>query len=151
MAKKLELVLRILVIICCIALVCLTIPYWIYIKYAADNSAWVALALYIVSCVILLILALIGTLGSIKKSRGLLLYFAVVMIIMLLFGIAQIIVTSLDVAGCKEGGNFTFLCSTNTAGYYVPVAIILFINLIGGIIALVLRWKLNNDQPKNFY
>eukprot|EP01133_Synstelium_polycarpum_P000162 gene162-192_t len=151
--KKLELFLRILVIFCGIALIGLTVPYWIYMKIAIDNEAWVGMAIYIISAVILLILAFLGIFGAIKKNRGVLLYFAIVMIVMLLFGIAQIIVTALDVAGCgsDSDSNFSFLCSRSTAGYYAPVAVLLFINLFGAIVAICLRWKLDHDTDGNYY
>ncbi|EFA85489.1 hypothetical protein PPL_01446 [Heterostelium album PN500] len=150
--KKMEMFLRIMVIFCAIALIGLTVPYWIYLKYAVDDSAWVAFAIYLISALLLIFLAFIGIFGAVKKNRGLLLYFAVVMIIMLLFAVAQIIVTTLDLTDCSDkGNNFSFLCSRNSAGYYAPVAVLLFINLFGAIVALVLRWKLVHDTSGNYY
>ncbi|GAM27889.1 hypothetical protein SAMD00019534_110650 [Acytostelium subglobosum LB1] len=148
-----EKLLQIYIIFCAIALICLTIPFWIYMKYAADDSAWVAFAIYIISAIILIILAIIGIFGSIKKNQTLLLYFALVNIVMLAFGIAQLIVTAQNLKNCSNDGsnNFSFLCSKNTSGYYVPVALLLFINLTGAIASLILRWQQDKDTPGNYY
>ncbi|EGG17883.1 hypothetical protein DFA_08884 [Cavenderia fasciculata] len=153
MGSKLETALRVIVIFCGVALACLTIPYWIYMKIAIDHDSYVPMGIYIASAIILLILAFLGIFGAIRKSRGLLLYFAVVMIMMFLFGIAQIIVTALDVAGCGDdpSSNFSFLCSVNTVGYYVPVGILLFINIFGAVMALWLRYKLVHDTEGKYY
>ncbi|KAF2070370.1 hypothetical protein CYY_008313 [Polysphondylium violaceum] len=154
MGAKAEVLLRILVILCGIALIGLTVPYWIYMKYAIDDNAYVGMAIYIVSAVILIILAILAFVGSIKKMRSLLLYFAIVMIVMLIFGIVQIIITNLDIANCDDSGvddNFSFLCAISKPAYYVPMAILLFINLFGAVVSLILRYKLAHDTDGKYY
>ncbi|KYQ88953.1 hypothetical protein DLAC_10542 [Tieghemostelium lacteum] len=151
--RNIETFLRVLIIIIGIALLGLTVPYWIYLKQSVDNEAWVALGIYIASALILIILAVLAFIGAIKKNRGILLYFAVVMIVMLVFGIAQIIVTNLDITGCggDANDNFSFLCSLSSVAYYLPMALLLFVNLLGAIVALVLRWRLNHDTSGKYY
>ncbi|GAM20426.1 hypothetical protein SAMD00019534_036010 [Acytostelium subglobosum LB1] len=141
-----------MVIFCAIALGGLTAPYFIYMVEAYNVKAWLAFGLYIASAFILLVLAVIGLISAIKKNRGLLLYFAMTNMVMLIFGVAQIIVTSLTLTNCDdENNNFNFLCSKNTAGYFAPVAVLLFINLIATVFSLVLRWKLVNDTKGDYY
>ncbi|EGC38674.1 hypothetical protein DICPUDRAFT_91384 [Dictyostelium purpureum] len=72
---------------------------------------------------------------------------------MLAFGIAQIIVTNLQLVDCgkESDSSFSFLCSTGKGAYYVPMAILLFINLCGGVFGIVCRHLIDNDQKGNYY
>ncbi|EDR41047.1 hypothetical protein DDB_G0295689 [Dictyostelium discoideum AX4] len=126
-------------------------PFWIYFKRAADKKTFRSVAVFLVRAVILLIFAAFGNIGSIKKSKILLLKFSIINIIMLLFGIAQIIVT--NVVDCENDpdNSFSFLCSNSEGAYYAPMILLLAVNLCGAVFGLILRYVIVHDTKGNYY
>jgi len=142
---------KLLTIIAAILVGLCSIPFWVYLKYAVDQSNWVDVALYVISGVVLIIIAIVGLIGVFKKSRYLLLLFIIALILMAIFVLIQLIIFFVNYHSCDvDNGDKTvsdlFPCDFNVGAYLAPTIIIIAIFLIGAFVAIMLR-RAYEDAP----
>jgi hypothetical protein len=129
-----------------------SIPYWYYVNTSSSqpNSDATTLVLYIISAILLIAVAACGCFGTFFLSVALLAMFAMVNLVMYVFEVVQVILTYVTYLDCQDQGNrfpnspFTFICQqgTNDGWYWVPVLILIYINICAVISACCLRWRI---------
>jgi len=140
------------VIFTAIAIIILTIPYWIHLSYSIDNKDYTWVILDILSAVFMIILGTIGLIGALKPGRLLLLIYAVGMLAMFIFILIQLIINAVIYQQCDDTTLYFFTCNYNFAGYIAPTVIMLVITLAGGIFAIFLRKQIAvDDKPSGSY
>jgi len=155
-------VFSVLTIIICVILFLLSGWYWWYIDLAvtAATPDVTAIVLYAISGVLLIVMSIIGVCAIFKKSDNLICYFAIVMMVMFIFGIVQIGLTVYSKSQCNSttgtsnssGNPFSFICGLGLGeadvGYWIPTISILAGTLIGFIFAIILKclWKKDDDK-----
>jgi len=144
---------KIVVIATAIAIILLTIPYWIHLNYSVHHSDVVWIVLDVLSAVFMIILGVIGIIGALKSGRMLLLIYAIGMLCMFIFILIQMIINLIDYRTCDNETNLViFTCNYNEAGYLVPTVLMLIITLVGGIAAILLRKQIvADDKPSGSY
>jgi len=139
-------------IFCAIAIIILTIPYWIHLSYSVTNNDYTWIILDVLSAVFMIILGTIGLIGALKPGRMLLLIFAVGMLAMFLFILIQLIINSIIYQQCDDTTLYFFTCDYNLASYMVPTVIMLVVTLAGGIFAIFYRKQIaEDDKPAGSY
>jgi len=131
-----------------------SVPFWVYLKYAIDVDNWVNVALYIISAVVLIIIAIVGLLGVFKKSRYLLLIFIIVLILMIIFVLIQLIIFFLNYHTCdldQKVVNQIFPCDFNIGAYLAPTIIILVIFVVATFVSIMLRRAIEDDAAAGSY
>eukprot|EP01102_Stenamoeba_stenopodia_P018368 TRINITY_DN671_c0_g1_i1.p1 TRINITY_DN671_c0_g1~~TRINITY_DN671_c0_g1_i1.p1 ORF type:complete len:165 (+),score=15.25 TRINITY_DN671_c0_g1_i1:261-755(+) len=143
----------ILLLISCGCLFLATGPYWYYIAAVPDSA--VNVAFFTISAVTLMLLACLGAYGALKKHKGVLLYFALVMVVMMSFTIAQVSLTLIALTSCGPGssGFFNFMCEINQAVFFAHSTIIIVVAMMCCLCSWCLRWRLQKqeDDPNNKY
>jgi len=142
----------VLEVISCLVLICATGPYWYYI--GAQPSDGVNVAFFVISACTILILCTLGIIGALKKSKGILLYFGLIMIVMVLFTLAQVTLTLIALSNCSDSGSFFhFMCQINEIVYFAHSTVIVIVALVCSICAFILRWRLQlvESDPDNYY
>jgi len=135
-----------------IALVILTIPYWIFLKTSVDNSDWLWVILDILSAVFMIILAIIGIIGALKGGKFLLMIYAIGMFCLALFILIQMIIFLINYHQCSDTVLYIFECNFNLGGYLAPTIIMLVVCIVGGVAAVMLFKQLKSDaQPAGSY
>jgi len=145
-------VLIVLLIISCIVLMCATGPYWYYI--AVNSSSGVNDAFFVISAVTLLILGTLGIVGALKKHKGILLYFGLIMLVMVMFTMAQVVLTFIALSNCADKSSFfSFMCNINEIVYFAHSTVIIIVALVCSVLAFMLRWRLKKieEDPDNYY
>jgi len=143
---------KIIVIVTAIAIIILTIPYWIHLKYSVDNNDILWIILDILSAVFMIILGIIGIVGALKPGRMLLLIYAIGMICLFIFILIQLIVNALVYQQCDDTTLYLFTCNYNLASYIVPTVIMLVITICGGVFGILLRKEIADDsKPAGSY
>jgi len=145
---------RLLTIIAAILVGLCSVPFWVYLKFAADQDNWVNVALYVISGVVLIIVAIIGLIGVFKKARFLLLIFIIVMILMVIFVLIQLIIFFVNYHTCdidEKVISDLFPCDFNIGAYLAPTIIILIIFVVAAFVAIMLRRAYSDDQGSGSY
>jgi len=150
---------QIVVIVVGVLLCLLSLPYWIYIKYAIASSDVTNLALYIITAVFLLVIGGFVIYSAIQSKAEWLLILAIILICVFIIAFVQLIITSVTYTECTGAGTsgfFSSICYSTLASFYVPVVILLVVTLGGGIMCLLLRKKIKDEEeggggPKGSY
>jgi len=111
---------------------------------ATTPVGWLNIVIAVVSMLCLIVMAIVGFVGIFKPSKGCLLWFGIVMIILAIFALITIILFFLNVGG------FTAQASNSTGlqtGLFLAITIIVIvIAVIGAIAALLLRWSFKREE-----
>eukprot|EP01119_Soliformovum_irregulare_P006941 TRINITY_DN19351_c0_g1_i1.p1 TRINITY_DN19351_c0_g1~~TRINITY_DN19351_c0_g1_i1.p1 ORF type:complete len:160 (-),score=27.70 TRINITY_DN19351_c0_g1_i1:140-619(-) len=159
MSKKKN-VLTVIFIILCALLFLFSAWYWYYLYVAVGRGDTAAIVIYIISALLLIIMAFIGILSALRMFKTVIIYFAIVMLVMFILGVVQLCVVIYSSTACNSEDNpFTFICNLDpkNAGvaYWIPTGLILLLNLLCAIFSLVLRstWEPKEEKggPKNYY
>jgi len=147
---------RLLTIIFSVLVGLCSIPFWVYLKYAVDQDNWVNVALYVISGVVLIILAIVGLIGVFKKSRFLLLLFIIALILMVIFVLIQLIIFFVNYHSCDidKGDKVVsdlFPCDFNIGAYLAPTIIVIAIFVIGAFVAIMLRRAYDDESGSGSY
>jgi len=148
-----QIIWKIGVLVTAIAIIILTIPYWIDLDYYNREQDWVWVALDIVSAVLMIILGIIGIVGALKLGRLLLLIYIIGMLCLFVFILIQLIVNSVIYGSCDGSVAFVFSCTYGLAQYLVPTILMFVITILGGIFGILLRKQIVADEKPagNYY
>lgn len=148
----LSLIYKIGVIVTAIAIILLTIPYWIHLSFSIENNDIVWIILDVLSAVFMIILGIIGIVGALKPGKLLLLIYAIGMICMFIFILIQLIIQSIIYQQCDDKIVYVFSCNYDRASYLAPTIIMLIITIVGGVFAILLRKQIVVDaKPEGSY
>eukprot|EP01100_Stratorugosa_tubuloviscum_P001446 TRINITY_DN1320_c1_g4_i1.p1 TRINITY_DN1320_c1_g4~~TRINITY_DN1320_c1_g4_i1.p1 ORF type:complete len:164 (+),score=55.72 TRINITY_DN1320_c1_g4_i1:264-755(+) len=142
----------VLLVVVCVCLMLATGPYYYYIS--VDPSSAVNVSFFTISAAFLILVAILGIVGAMKKHKGILLYFGFLMIVMVGFTIAQISLTMIALTNCLNPDSFfSFMCEINKIVYFAHSTIIVIVALISSACAFLLRWRLKKQEedPDNKY
>mmetsp|Transcript_15809 Transcript_15809/g.22016 ORF Transcript_15809/g.22016 Transcript_15809/m.22016 type:complete len:161 (-) Transcript_15809:66-548(-) len=152
---------QIILFVLCIILLCLSGWYWYYLSIAVPNKDWTAVVIYFISGGLVVFMSILGAIGAWKKYSALLLYFAVVMVIMLILGILQIILVAVAQKDCgKKNNAFDFVCDIGGGSkedllwFWLPTCALLLTNLLCFFFALAVRKLTKNEEggtANNYY
>jgi len=147
-----EIIWKIGVIITAVAIIVLTIPYWIHLSFSVGISDWVWVILDALSAVFMIILGTIGLIGALKPSRMLLLIYAIGMICMFIFILIQLIINASIYKTCDDRVLYVLTCNYNLADYIAPTVIMLVVTICGGVFAILQRKQIVEDEkPQGSY
>jgi len=143
----------ILTIISCGVLICATGPYWYYI--AIQPSDVVNIVFFLISALTILILCTLGIVAALKKWKAVLLYFfSLIMLVMVMFTLAQVTLTFIALSNCSDTGSFFhFMCQINTIVYFAHSTVIIIVALCASVCAYMLKRRLvmQEKDPDNVY
>jgi len=140
------------VIITAIAIIVLTIPYWIHLSFSVGISDWTWVILDALSAIFMIILGTIGLIGALKPGRMFLLIYAIGMLCMFVFILIQLIINASIYQTCEDRVLYVLTCNYNLASYIAPTIIMLVVTICGGVFAILLRKQLvADDKPAGSY
>jgi len=142
----------ILLICACVCLILATGPYWYYVAIGAGNVA--NTVIFISSAVLMIFFACLGIFGALKRNKSVLLYFALVMQVMVVFSIVQIVLVVIALSDCNnEGSILHTMCDVNEAVFFAHTTVIICVAFLASICAFFLRWRLikHEKDPDNYY
>eukprot|EP01101_Sappina_pedata_P000243 TRINITY_DN10247_c0_g1_i1.p1 TRINITY_DN10247_c0_g1~~TRINITY_DN10247_c0_g1_i1.p1 ORF type:complete len:164 (-),score=32.95 TRINITY_DN10247_c0_g1_i1:120-611(-) len=142
----------ILTIVSCVVLFLATGPFYYYISVAPDDE--VNVSFFAISASMLMILSILGFIGAIKKWKPVLLYFSLIMLVMVMFTVAQITLTFVALSNCGDVDDFFhFMCEINEIVYFAHSTVIIVIGLVCAVCAFMLRRRLSiqENDPDNVY
>jgi len=142
-----EVIWKIGVLVTAVFLVLLTIPYWVQLDFSDQEQDWVWVAIDVISAILMIILAIIGVLGALKRSRYLLLIYAIGMICMFIFILIQLIINLIMYHDCNSN-LYIFQCDYSYGGYLGPTIIMLVVTILGGIFAILLRKVISAEDKQ---
>mmetsp|Transcript_17447 Transcript_17447/g.44455 ORF Transcript_17447/g.44455 Transcript_17447/m.44455 type:complete len:155 (+) Transcript_17447:67-531(+) len=141
----------ILTIVACILLMSLTGPYWYYI--AMEPTVVQNVVIFGISGLIIFIMGIVGIFAALKKSKPILLWFFLVMVLMCVFTIAQLTLAMIAYSKCGSNSFFDFLCSSNEFVYFAHAFATIIITAICAVCSFLLRWRIvkQEQDPDNYY
>ena len=118
-----------------------TAPFWYFIHQSVTtktNNSPLAITLYVISPIIILLIATCGILGSFLYHDSLLQMFGMINITLFVFNSIQFIITWLTWRDCERGTKvipnspYKYICDINMKDlwYWIPTLITLFINVL---------------------
>jgi len=142
----------ILTVVACVVLFLATGPYYYYLSVAPDVAQ--DTAIFIVSAATVMVLSILGIYGALKKKKGVLLYFALIMMVMLSFTAVQIALTFVALSNCADTSQFFhFMCNVEQAVFFAHSTIIIIVAIMCSVSAYLLRRRLQKQEedPDNKY
>jgi len=150
-AGLLNFVLMIIILVICAFLILLTIPYWVIIHDIDSNhlhSSGLNIASYVISAVVLMIIAVFGIIGAIKRSETLLLCFGTANVIMWIASFIQTCLYFVTFKDCQDDDGkypgalkpYNSVCDPRLEDnwLWVPSIILLWVNICAFVSAYLL-------------
>ncbi|KAL6077857.1 hypothetical protein QOT17_001891 [Balamuthia mandrillaris] len=156
MAKKLnvlEWVFRILLIIICICVILLSIPYWIYLSETDEAGS---IATYVISAMLLYIVGGLGIAVGIFLPFKMLKSYTMLCAVMTVLSIVQIIIVAVSISDCDGDNSYIAIyCNRDVAdGWFWFTTISLCACAFCALICDIVLWivvKKKKDDPDNYY
>jgi glucan phosphoethanolaminetransferase (alkaline phosphatase superfamily) len=129
---------RVFLILLMIALILITIPYYIYLSQLNDTVSIIVFA--ICACFIIFV-AIAGVVVAVLGTKNLIAVFATAMAGMTLLGIAQLVLVIVSISDCNTSTDQSIIqlfCNPNVANtlYYFQACATIVITLLGAVLGL---------------
>eukprot|EP00026_Physarum_polycephalum_P018480 Phypoly_transcript_20084.p1 GENE.Phypoly_transcript_20084~~Phypoly_transcript_20084.p1 ORF type:complete len:158 (+),score=18.96 Phypoly_transcript_20084:124-597(+) len=140
---------RAMVIMTAVFVALLSVPYFVYLKHAADQNPIdrTAIIIYSISAFVFLLVGFLGLFGGIRKNKNVTRQFATMAAMMFIFELVQVILTAVSFSQCNNHHNpLIATCGTSKLSYFLPSAFQLLATLLAAIFGFLYFLALREDE-----